>query len=255
MNPSPLLVSLYLTNKLMPPKKRTSQSKRTPPTSPTTSTPHVPADHHHLRHTGPSISTRAGVAASSKPPVQPELTSEKKPLAEVSPPSTRTSFTKFINVVLFLALLLLGWYVYGMVTLLGRLKDEIGWWGIVVGDSGGVARWGTLKGRGIGSDRSGEEGGAGADKSDDLEGSLNALADALGIPPVQVASAVKSLIPRASLTSIASKTEETGASEAVRILLEDTTRDSRDNAGIAEEFSERLGRGAAEEDLVEGSVV
>jgi len=109
-----------------------------------------------------------------------------------------------------------------MVTLLERLKEEVGWWGIIVGDSEGISRWGTLKRWGFGSDPSGR--GGEAEKGDDLEGSLNALADALGIDAMQVASAVKPLVPQASLTSIVSKAEETDGSEVVRILFEDTTR-------------------------------
>ena len=45
-------------------------------------------------------------------------------------------FSKFIYVLLFCVLLLLGWYIYGMVTLLERLKDKVRWWGIVVDDFG-----------------------------------------------------------------------------------------------------------------------
>ena len=235
----------------MPAKKRTDQTKRTPPTSPTASTSHTsPDQHHRLRHTGPSISTRASVGATSpKPPPAPahlEPTPEslptqkgKKLIAEVSPPSTRTPFTKLLYVLLFVVLLLLGWYIYGMVTLLERLKEEVGWWGIIAGDSEGMTRWGTLKEWRFGSDRSGGEGGRGeAEKGEDLEGSLNALADALGIAPMQVASAVKPLVPQASLTSIASKAEGTGGSEVVRILFDDTTRndvDSADTTRIVEE--------------------
>ena len=201
--------------------------------SSTISTSHAPADHHHLRHTGPSISTRARAStAPSKPPpapAHPEPTPEilpqkapheKKLLAEVPPPGARTSWAKFIYVLLFIVLLLLVWYVYGMVTLLARLKDEVGWWGIVVGDTGQE----TWKGW-----RTSESRRQGAQKGE-LEGSLNALADALGIPPVQVASAVRPVVPRESLASIASKADETGRPEAVRILFEDTTRNDREGA-------------------------
>ncbi|KAF8553131.1 hypothetical protein OG21DRAFT_1282182 [Imleria badia] len=236
----------------MPAKKRT-ESKGTPPTSPPTSTSHASADQHHrLRHTGPSISTRSSVSAgSSKPPPPPahahreptpesspthKDSLEKKLLADVPPPgAARTSFAKFLYVLLFVVLLLFGWYLYGMVTLLEQLKEEVGWWGIVVGNPGGTTPWGTFEGVGFGSSRSGREGGqAEAEKSGELEGSLNALADALGISPMQVASAVKPLIPQESLTSIALKTEETGGSEAVRILFEDTTRN---DGGLADTTS------------------
>jgi len=243
----------------MPAKKRTEQTKRTPPTSTTTSTSHTSADQHHrLRHSGPSITTRASAgAASSKPPsapAHPEPTPEstptpkglreKKLLAEVSPPGARTPFTKFLYVLLSVVLLLLVWYIYGMVILLERLKEEVGWWGIIVGDPGGMPRWETWKGWGFGSGQGGGEGGrAEAQKGGDLEGSLNALAVALGISPMQVASAVRPLVPQASLTSIALKTEETGGSKALRILFEDTSpndRDRVDTTRVAEEFANRL---------------
>lgn len=135
-----------------------------------------------------------------------------------------------------------------MVTLLERLKDEVGWWSIIKGDAGGIMRWESAKWWGFGSDWSG---GAEGEKGGDLEGSLNALADALGISPVQVASAVKPLIPKASLTSIASK--ETGGLGAVSILFEDTMRNDRVKAGttgIAEEFAEGLRKSSDEEAVV-----
>ncbi|KAI9463151.1 hypothetical protein HD554DRAFT_2175656 [Boletus coccyginus] len=241
----------------MPAKKRTDQTKRTSPTSTTTSTSHTSADQHHrLRHSGPSIATRASVgaapskplSASAHPEPTPESTPtpkglrEKKLLAEVSPPGARTPFTKFLYALLFIVLLLLVWYTYGMVVLLERLKEEVGWWGIIVGDPGGMPRWETWKG--FGSGWGGGEGGrAEAQEGGDLERSLNALADALGISPIQVASAVKPLVPQASLTSIASKTEETGGSKAVRILFEDTSpndKDRVDTTRVAEEFVNRL---------------
>ena len=252
----------------MPPRRRTTQSKRTPSTSPTSSTFHASADQpHHLRHTGPSISTRPGITAAPSKPPQPALTSEspltqqgqireERPLAEVSSAGACTPFTKFMYALLFLALLLLGWYVYGMMNLLEGLKDEVGWWNIVTGDSARITWWENLKGRGFdGSDWSGR---AEAEKGSGLEGSLNALADALGISPVQVAYAVKPLIPQASLTNIALKTGATGGSEAVRILFEDTTRDSRSEAGIpgrnVEGFVEWLRQGVDEGDVVEGGM-
>ena len=61
----------------------------------------------------------------------------------------------------------------------------------------------------------------------DLEGSLNTLTEALSISLVQVASVVRLLIPQASLTNITSKAEESGSSEAVRILIEDTMLSDR----------------------------
>ncbi|KAN0073588.1 hypothetical protein V8E55_012195 [Tylopilus felleus] len=213
----------------MPAKKRTDQTKRTPSTSPSTSTPHAQADHHsRLRHTGPSISTRSDVStAGSKLPVStahPESTPhnpqgqedyrEKQPIAEASR-GTRKPFTKFLYVLLLFVLLLFAWYIYGMVTLVEKLKEEVGWWSIIVGNSGGMTRWGTSSCEecGYGADRSSgredrqAEGGEGGG----LEGSLNALADALGISPMEVAAVVKPLIPRASLTSIALNPEQTSS--------------------------------------------
>ncbi|KAG9308014.1 hypothetical protein JVU11DRAFT_12665 [Chiua virens] len=122
-------------------------------------------------------------------------------------------------VLLFVVILLLGWYVWGIVVLFERLKEEVGWWDIIVGDSGGIARWEGWGSSGFGSERQGAE----------LEGSLEALANALGVSPVQVASAVKPLVPQASLASVASKMEGMGGSEAVSVLFEDTTRSNRDH--------------------------
>ncbi|KAG8215621.1 hypothetical protein J3R82DRAFT_7490 [Butyriboletus roseoflavus] len=138
----------------MPPRKRTNQSKRTPPTSSLAPAFHVPADQHpHLRHTGPSI-TRPGVSAAQSVPASESTSTqqgprEEKPLAEVSPPGARTSLAKFIYALLFLVLLLLAWHIYGMVMLLERLKDEVGWWSIVVSDSAKITRWEGLKRVGV----------------------------------------------------------------------------------------------------------
>lgn len=223
---------------MMPAKKRPSQSKHTPPASPAASTSHAMSDqHHHLRHTGPSISSRSRVSAASAKSapalLHPEPVSESSPAqkdthekasqsqSEVSSSGARTSF-KFMYVLLFVVLLLFGWYIYGMITLSEGLKEEVGWWGIVVGDTR-MKRWG------FGTDRSR---GAGAARISELEGSLNALADALGIPVVEVASAVKPLISQESLTNIAPKVHDTGGSEALRVLLEDTMRsDEEGNVG------------------------
>lgn len=151
----------------MPAKKHT-EANRTPPTSPTSTS--ASADRHRLRHAGPNITTRSSVsAASSKPPLlptpaHPETTPESqhthKSFTEVpSPGAARTSFAKFLYVVLFVVLLLFGWCLYGMVTLLEQLKEEVGWWGIVVGNPGGTTPWGTFEGVGFGSGRSARRGG------------------------------------------------------------------------------------------------
>lgn len=136
-----------------------------------------------------------------------------------------------------------------MVTLVEKLKEEVGWWSIIVGNSGGMTRWGTSSCEecGYGADRSSgredrqAEGGEGGG----LEGSLNALADALGISPMEVAAVVKPLIPRASLTSIALNPEQTSSSEAVRILFEGSPLNDRADV-TRHEFTEKPGGKAAE---------
>lgn len=214
----------------MPAKKRTNNHSKT--SSPTTSTSHGHADHHPLRsQTGPI--TRA----SSKPPPAPERTptshpkdvviedeqgkkAEKKSRSKpVAAPRIggSTTFARFVYALASIAVVLLVWYAYGMVMLLERLKDEVGWWGVVVGGDSSMARlspWLTAKGWGFGS-------GAGRSEGGDLEGSLNALAVALGVDPVEVALAVRPLVQRASMTSMASKAGRTGGSEAVRVLFEE----------------------------------
>ncbi|KAF8435374.1 hypothetical protein L210DRAFT_981396 [Boletus edulis BED1] len=241
----------------MAPKKRTDQSKHMPPTS----TSHEV--HHRLRHTGPSISTRSSAsAAPSKPPhppAHPEPTSEstpteessreKKSLAQVSPPGARTPLTKFLHVLLVLVLLVFGFYIFVLVILLERMKEDVGWWGITVGDSRRMPAWASSEGWKYGSDPSTRQG-------DDLDSSLNALADALGISPVQVASAMKPLVPQASLSSVASKSGATGGSEALSMLYGDTKRKDRaDTTRIAQEFAERLEGEVAHENVADGGVL
>lgn len=53
-----------------------------------------------------------------------------------------------------------------------------------------------------------------------LEGRVNALADVLGVPAPDVASAVKPFIPSASLASMPRRTQESEMSEVWRVLME-----------------------------------
>jgi len=257
----------------MPPKKRSNHSKATPSSSSTTSTSHAHADHpHHNTLRGRSTGPITRARASSKPPPPPERTpashlkdaviveegqgkkEEKKSKLAAAVPRIggSTKFARFVYVLTSIAVVLLVWYAYGMVTLLARLKDEVGWWSVVVGGDSAMARggrgmrvwegispWLTTKGWGFGSGA-----GAGGDRrgGGDLEGSLNALADALGVDPVEVALAVRPLVPRASM---ASKAGRTGGSEAVRVLFEDVG--GHDGRTIVQDF--------AEHDTAEGEVL
>ena len=141
-----------------------------------------------------------------------------------------------------------------MITLVDKLKEDVGWWGIIMGDSGGTSRRQTSEGWGqwgFGSDRSGRKDEQGEAVRGDLEGPLNAIAEALGISPMQVASAVRPLIPQASMASMASKLEQMSGSETVRTLFEDTTRSDRENV---KEFEEEFGRGTTEKNVAEGGL-
>ncbi|KAF9237736.1 hypothetical protein BU15DRAFT_62935 [Melanogaster broomeanus] len=193
----------------MAPKKRTRRSKDSPTASPNTSTP---------------TASEPRPSQSKAPPIDPSdmpRTRSKKGLAPVSPPGSQTPLNIFIYAISLGAVLLLGWYVYNTVTLLGRLKEEVGWWRLITGGSGmAPSGWGYWTG--WGSSRTAEGGG-------ELESRLNDLADALGIPVEDVASAVKPFVPPASLTSLALK--ETGDSAARRVLL-GVAEDARQTVGF-----------------------
>ncbi|KAF8837964.1 hypothetical protein BDN67DRAFT_972225 [Paxillus ammoniavirescens] len=158
------------------------------------------------------------------------MTRSGKGLAPVSPPGSQMPFNKFVYALSLGAVILLGWYVYDMVTVLGMLKEEVGWWGLIIGGSDGELRGrsggGTLHGwgpwTGWGSSSSSRARGDG-----ELESRLDDLANALNIPARDVASALKPIVPPASLTSLAAKMKETRRSEAIRVLFEDSSAHGR----------------------------
>ncbi|KIJ59038.1 hypothetical protein HYDPIDRAFT_118859, partial [Hydnomerulius pinastri MD-312] len=224
----------------MAPRKRTKHGKESSTPSPDTST---------------STTSEPQPSPSKAPPTDASTeipnTRPKKVMAPVSPPGSKTPFNRFIYALALGAALLLGWYVYGMVTLLGKLKDEVGWWGLIVGGTGGRLRGGSSSGAqtgwgswmGSGSGRTSQ----GTGEAGELESRLNVLADALGIPAKDVASAIKPFVPPASLKRLAPKMKETGVSEAVRVLLEENSAHGGDNSkggstGVAGGIAEGIGQ-------------
>lgn len=95
-----------------------------------------------------------------------------------------------------------------------------GWWNLALGkrppqlQDGGKNSQSSMLGR--------NWWGSGSTGANDVEDKINALAEALGMPPKELASAiagaVKEYVPPASLSSVAAK--ETGrSSEAIKVLL------------------------------------
>ncbi|KIJ11865.1 hypothetical protein PAXINDRAFT_181754 [Paxillus involutus ATCC 200175] len=200
----------------MPPyRRRTKRSKDS--TAESSNTPAV------------STTSEPQPSPSKAPPTDPPsdipMTKSGNRLAPVSPLGSQMPFNKFVYALSLGAVILLGWYVYDMVTVLGRLKEEVGWWGLIIGGSGGQLRggsgggtshgWGSWTGWGSSSSRRARGDG-------ELESRLDDLANALGIPARDVASALKPIVPPASLTSLAAKMKETSGSEAIRVLLEES---------------------------------
>ena len=125
----------------------------------------------------------------------------------VSPPLSSTRLSNLIYLLIGLTTLLGAFFSYRIV----QYKADVGWWNLALGrgsqmwaDSGSSMR-----------DREGER----SAREESVEDRINALASALGMPSNElasaVASAVRSYVPPASLSSVAAK--ETG--EAVKVLL------------------------------------
>lgn len=157
------------------------------------------------------------------PPSRPR----KKPLRKVSAPLSNFSLDKLIYLLVLFAVLFTAFYTYRIV----QYKSQVGgWWNLALGKrppqiqdpnqrqnsnvkTGGKKWWAGKDSQSAGS------------KGNDVEDRINALAEALGMPPKELASAiagaVKEYVPPASLSSVSSAVaQETGkSSEAVKVLL------------------------------------
>jgi hypothetical protein len=144
----------------------------------------------------------------------PERTSQS--IRRVSPPLSKGRLSNFIYVLLLLTALLGTFYTYRLT----QHKAEVGgWWNLLLGRTSQqynaqhppvvtatpVANKGASKG-----------------SHHDVEDKINALAEALGMPSNELASAiagaVRAYVPPATLTSLAAK--QTG--DAVHVLLGET---------------------------------
>ncbi|KAJ7704163.1 hypothetical protein B0H16DRAFT_1638037 [Mycena metata] len=170
---------------------------------------------------------------------------EKPSLAPVERPLKYTRLNRLIYLLLLLSTLLSAYYGYRVV----QWKTEVGgWWNLAVGK-----RPPQLKYEGAGGERPKgrkEKKSKGKDAGETVEDRINALADALGMPSRDLASAiagaVKQYVPPASLSSVAA--HQTG--EAVDTLLKETEKtdeerktekDAEGGGGIAEGIASGMG--------------
>ncbi|KAF8831892.1 hypothetical protein HHX47_DHR1000902 [Lentinula edodes] len=127
---------------------------------------------------------------------------EGKPLRRVQPPLKNTRLTNLIYILVILSTLLTAFYSYRML----QWKSEVGgWWNLALGKQPPAAQ-ATPVDTGSNSRRRDTTDGGG------VEDKINALAEALGMPPQDLAKAiavaVREYVPPASLSSI--KQRETG---------------------------------------------
>ncbi|KAJ7113030.1 hypothetical protein C8R44DRAFT_631281 [Mycena epipterygia] len=162
-------------------------------------------------------------------------------LTPVSKPLAGTRLNRLIYLLLLLSTLLSAYYGYRVI----QWKTEVGgWWNLAVGkrppqlkyDDGNKPQAKGKKGK--------------KDTSETVEDRINALADALGMPSRDLASAiagaVKQYVPPASLSSVAA--HQTG--EAVKVLLESasesdgqtkTQKDADEEGGVVSGLASGMG--------------
>ncbi|KAJ7019865.1 hypothetical protein C8F04DRAFT_1146297 [Mycena alexandri] len=166
---------------------------------------------------------------------------EKPALASVERPLKYTRLNRLIYLLILLSTLLSAYYGYRVV----QWKTEVGgWWNLAVGK-----RPPQLKYEG-GERPKAKKAKKAKDTGETVEDRINALADALGMPSRDLASAiagaVKQYVPPASLSSVAA--HQTG--EAVDTLLKETEKtdeqrktekDAEGSGGIAEGIASGMG--------------
>ncbi|KAI0067456.1 hypothetical protein BV25DRAFT_1819803 [Artomyces pyxidatus] len=159
------------------------------------------------------------------PPPKPK--EERGVRSDVSPPLSNVTFNNFIHILAVIALAFVGWYIYRATTVaVAAVKGT-------VSSATQSPLWGLF---GAGSSKQ-----AGGQATQDesraqlsVESRIEELAQALGMPSPDLASAiagaVKEYVPPASLSSIASGARKTGGSEIVAELLGEG-RDGEENGG------------------------
>ncbi|KJA21765.1 hypothetical protein HYPSUDRAFT_41609 [Hypholoma sublateritium FD-334 SS-4] len=163
----------------------------------------------------------------------PSRTSDS--LRAVSAPLSSTRLSNLIYLLIGLTTLLCAFYTYRVF----QYKREVGgWWSLALGrpqdaymvQEGTSARKKSRKG---------------SERGHEVEDRINALAEALGMPSKELASAiagaVRAYVPPASLSSVAAR--ETG--EAVNMLLKEPESGTEDAATKAHE-QRRAGEGVVE---------
>ncbi|EIN04229.1 hypothetical protein PUNSTDRAFT_128502 [Punctularia strigosozonata HHB-11173 SS5] len=153
----------------------------------------------------------------------------------VSPPFSNVSLTNFIYCISCLAVLYLAVQTYRIF----QWKTELGgWWNLAMGKSPAAVHKEHQKQKfydftGAKARKSGIPKAGGGEVGDDadvdgaptlsVEDRINELAEALGMPSKDLASAiavaVREYVPPASLSSVAAEAAETGASDVVEELL------------------------------------
>ncbi|KAJ3721966.1 hypothetical protein EV361DRAFT_6623 [Lentinula raphanica] len=149
-----------------------------------------------------SSSSRSSTKANLPPKRQGKL------LQRSQPPLKNTRLTNLIYILVILSTLLTAFYSYRML----QWKSEVGgWWNLALGKKPPAAQTTPVD---VGSQRQGRR------SEEGVEDRINALAEALGMPPNDLAKAiavaVREYVPPASLSSI--KERETGK-PAVEELL------------------------------------
>lgn len=141
----------------------------------------------------------------------PSRTSDS--MRTVSPPLSSTRLNRFIYLLVGLTALLCAFYTYRLVQ---HKRNVGGWWNVALGRQQQNTYTQTWQENGAVSHNTNKYG---YNRGNEVEERLNALADALGMPSKELASAiagaVRAYVPPASMSSVAAK--ETG--EAVKVLL------------------------------------
>ncbi|KAF8175473.1 hypothetical protein K438DRAFT_1608490 [Mycena galopus ATCC 62051] len=165
------------------------------------------------------------------------------PLVPVTKPLASTRLNRLIYLLLLLSTLLSAYYGYRIV----QWKTDVGgWWNLALGRRPPQIKFDDAEHPSAKAKaRKGKKGG-----DETVEDRINALADALGMPSRDLASAiavaVKQYVPPASLSSVAA--HQTG--EAVETLLKSTEKsneqregeaDSEDSGGIVDGIASGMG--------------
>lgn len=194
------------------------------------------------KRTSPQAQNRSvsGANDKSRPVNSDDLPPSRKSdtLRSVSPPLSSTRLSNLIYLLVGLTTLLCVFYTYRVV----QYKREVGgWW----------SHWSVALGRPqdaytVRGDTPARKGpNKRSDRGHEVEDRINALAEALGMPSKELASAiagaVRAYVPPASLSSVAAR--QTG--EAVNMLLKESEAGTEDAANKAHE-QRKAGEGVVE---------